>query len=184
MSASTPVSGPAESVGAADQRACEEKPGGRGVLPRWMRTAAAVPGAEYGAVLAALLVVVGLAFGGHALHGGYYLDDWKSLELSQHLGGGGISGSISRHWDYSGFRPVSSLYRALIWSSPLGTHMRWNIAFALFSAAGMSVLLYAALRAVRMARIDAVAIVVLVVACPLADSTRLWVSASLASMNI
>jgi hypothetical protein len=135
-------------------------------------------------VLVLCLGLAAVAFGGHVLHGGYYLDDWRSLELSQHLGGGGVSGSFSRQWDYSGFRPVSSIYRSLIWSSPLGIHLRWNLAAALAAASAMSVLLYAVLRAVRIPRFDAVAIAALVLVCPLADSTRLWVSASLASANI
>jgi hypothetical protein len=135
-------------------------------------------------VFALCLALAAATFGSHVLHGGYYLDDWTSLELSQHLWGGSISDSFQRQWDFSGFRPLSSLYRALIWSSPLGVHLRWNLAVALVAACAMSVLLYAVLRAVRISRIDAGAIAALVLVCPLADSTRLWVSASLASVNI
>jgi hypothetical protein len=181
MSASTPVGEPAESISPEHAQYA----GRRGPARVWRPRALAISSnRELAAVLVVLLGLAAIAFGSHVLHGGYYLDDWRSLDLSQHLGGGGISDSFSRQWDYSGFRPVSSVYRSLIWSSPLGPHLRWNLAAVLVAASAMSVLLFAVLRTLRFSRLDAGLIAALVLVCPLADSTRLWVSASLASANI
>ena len=139
---------------------------------------------EFAAAFALLVVLAAIAYGSHVLHGGYHLDDWLALELSHHLGGGGVVSGIERQWNYSGFRPVSSIYRALVWDSPLGTHMRANLAAAALAAVAMCLLLFAVLRDLRFSRIDAGAIAALVLVSPLASSTRLWISASTASVNI
>jgi hypothetical protein len=125
-----------------------------------------------------------IAFGGHVLHGGYHLDDWRALELSHHLGGGSVLSGVERQWDYSGFRPVSSIYRAIVWDSPLGVHFRANLAAAALAAVATCLLLFAVLRKLRFSRVDAGAIAALVLVSPLASSTRLWISASTASINI
>jgi hypothetical protein len=177
MSASTPVGDATESISPEHPQ--------YGHASAWRdRLTALYARWELVGVLVVLLGHAAVAFGSHVLHGGYYLDDWRSLETSQHLGGGGISGSFSREWAYSGFRPVSSVYRWLVWSSPLGTHLRYNLAAALVAACAMSLLLFAVLRTIRLSRLDAGLIAALVLVCPLADATRLWVSASPASANI
>jgi uncharacterized membrane protein YozB (DUF420 family) len=139
---------------------------------------------ELAMVFAGLLVLAAILLGDHIRHGGYYLDDWRGLELSHHVLGGGLGEALSRQWDFAGFRPVSGAYRVLVWESPLGVHMGWNLATGALMLVLMCLGLYAVLRAVDLPRRDAAAIAALVLACPLASSTRMWVSASTASVNL
>lgn len=135
-------------------------------------------------LLVGFLTVIGASiYGTHIVDGGYYYDDWRSVARSPAVIPGGLGESIEINMTKEGFRPVSALYRALLWGSPIGLHMGWNLGIALIWAIVFSTLLHRLLRELDMATWDATAITALVLIYPHADSTRLWVSGNTILVN-
>jgi hypothetical protein len=135
--------------------------------------------------LVAMAVVLGGAgvavYGQHVLEGGLYSDDWAFASITQHGGGpfevyDQLRGSV-------GFRPlgVLSLY---VRFRLLDGHARWHLALALVLTVLLCLVVYLFLRALRIERLHAAAIALLVLVCPYADATRLWATGSGANAAI
>ena len=125
-------------------------------------------------------VVLGLSavdaalLGGHLLHGGLYTDDWPLTAIQHQTGTAGLfSNLIAANHE----RPVGAAYLAIT-SALSGTNARlhalWSMLAALFAANA----LYLLLRALALRPREAVAIALLFMVFPFADSAWLWYAAS------
>ena len=134
------------------------------------------------AACAGLLAVLGAAaFGSHVLNGGFYNDDWAYL-VAYRYSDGGVLGALGA-FSWLSFRPVGVVYWPLLYAI-LGTqpsgYLAWTVALAVL----LSSCLYALLRTLGMERLHAGIIAALVLLFPAADSTRLWLNASISSLGI
>jgi len=130
---------------------------------------------------AVFLGVAFLVYGGHISTGGFTLDDWGYageaeranglLELFRNLMDSD-RGVLS-----AGGRPLGAAYLALTHTLFGGT-AELHLALAIVLAALVSWLLYLVLRELRMERVHAGAISMLVLLFPASDSVRLWPAAA------
>jgi hypothetical protein len=135
------------------------------------------------APLVAILAVVGaLVFGPHVLHGGFYNDDWEGLALSRYPAHSGLLGAIDA-FGFLSFRPVDTVYWPLLYGI-FGGHQHFHLAWAVTLGVAESACLFAVLRTLGMARVHAVAVALLLLLFPRADSTRLWVNSSISTLSI
>jgi hypothetical protein len=133
---------------------------------------------------AALLVLGALVFGSHIRHGQLSFDDWaNTAETLYPPAGPGFGHVLSYFWALTGYRPVLVLYVPLS-LLVLGAHATLQIAWASFLAVLIAWLLYGILRTLTLPPIHALMIAVLTIVFPWYDSTRLWASASQASVAI
>jgi hypothetical protein len=132
--------------------------------------------------MAALLGSVGVAvYRRHILDGGLYSDDWAFASITQH--GGGPLEVYDQLRSTIGFRPlgVLSLY---VRFRLLDGHVRWHLMLALILTVLLCLAVYVFFRALRIERVHAAAIALLVLVCPYADATRLWATGSGANSAI
>lgn len=131
-------------------------------------------GRELALAWSALALLGILIFLPHVLHGGFYLDDWWNAALTLHNSHGNSFGNVAGSFaETTLFRPMLVLYVPLTYWI-FGMHMWLHLAWAAFLGIGVSALLYAVLRTLRLPWIHALAICALVLVYPWFDSTRLW----------
>jgi hypothetical protein len=117
-------------------------------------------------------------------HGGFYVDDWSNGASALYPpGGAGIGGALSTFAKVTLYRPVLVLYVPLIYYV-FGTHMAFQLAWAVTLAIFVSAMLYGVLRSFEVPRVHAWALAGLALVYPWFDSTRLWVTASQATLSI
>ena len=132
------------------------------------------------------LAVLGLAAlaavmcAGHIRHGGFYFDDWGMLSIVNSHGAGG---SLHRLWQYYGQRPGEVLYYDFL-SSAFGYHAHQQLAFAALVLFLEVTLLFAVLRRLRFATLDAALVSGLTLAFPFSDSAWLWSIVSMATLSV
>ncbi len=131
------------------------------------------------------LCVLGLVvYFPHVRHGGFYVDDWSNGASALYPpGGGGVGGALSTFAKVTLYRPVLVLYVPLIYFV-FGTHMAFQLAWATTLAIFVSVMLYGVLRSFDVPRLHAWMMAALALVYPWFDSTRLWVTASQATLSI
>ena len=132
-----------------------------------------------------ILAIVGaLVFLPHILHGGFYLDDWANgAGALRPPGGPGVGHALSYFASLTLYRPVLVLYVPLTYFV-FGTHMAYQLAWAAVLATLVAGNLYAILRTLRVPLLHAWLIAALTIVYPWYDSTRLWETASQASLSI
>jgi hypothetical protein len=136
------------------------------------------------AVVGGLLLALGAAtFGSHIRDGGFHYDDWANYAYSRYSPNGGLFGAFDVWFDLAGYRPGTALYVPLT-HFVLDLHMGWHLAWAVALAAAMSACAYHALRILRVERLHAGVIAVLVLVFPYSDATRLWAVAGLTSFAV
>jgi hypothetical protein len=136
---------------------------------------------ELVAVLGLLSAVAALAYHSHIAHGGLYSDDWAFASVIQHTHG--LGAQYDQLSDVVGFRPLGVL-SIIVRFSLFGDHTTWHLLAATASAVVLSLLVYALLRMLRLERLHAGAIAVLLLVVPYADATRLWATGSGANLSI
>jgi hypothetical protein len=171
--ARTPAATPAsEPVHATDAPA-------RPATPRAWRSA----GVRELAIAALVLTVVGVAgYAANILDSGFSTDDWSNAALSLQSSDG-VGGVLRSYADLTPYRPVLILYvPATYWvfGIHMGLHLAWAVVLAIF----VSTMLYGILRSCGLARTHALAIGILLLIYPWADSTRMWPTASMATFAI
>lgn len=141
------------------------------------------PGRRELVIAALVLTVVGVAaYAANIRDSGFSTDDWANagLSLQNPDGAGGVLRSYA---DLTPYRPALILYvPATYWV--FGTHMGLHLAWAVLLAVFVSTMLYGILRSCGLARTHALAIGVLLLIYPWADSTRMWPTASMATFAI
>jgi hypothetical protein len=131
----------------------------------------------------ALCVLGAIVFAPHIRHGGFYLDDWINGAQTLYPPGGGVSGALSVFAKETLYRPMLVLYVPLTYFV-FGTHMAYQLAWATLLSVIASALFYGILRTFRVPRAHAWVIAALVLVYPWSDSTRLWETASQATLSI
>ncbi|MHB2000818.1 MAG: hypothetical protein ACYCSI_11655 [Solirubrobacteraceae bacterium] len=125
-----------------------------------------------------------LVFASHILHGGFYLDDWSNGAGALFPPGGpGLGNALAYYAKLTLYRPVLIVYVPLTYFV-LGTHMGYQIAWAVALAVAVSGTLYAILRVLGLRWVHAWIIAALAIVYPWSDSTRFWETASQASLAI
>jgi hypothetical protein len=127
-----------------------------------------------------LSVAGALLYGPHVRNGGLFSDDWAYAGVLQ-------DGSFQERYDrirsVVGFRPVGIL-SIVVRFSVLGTDARWHQVAVLGSTIVLCTTVFLVLRMLRRERLHAGLIAVLILACPYADSTRLWAVGSGANIAL
>jgi hypothetical protein len=131
------------------------------------------------------LAVVGiLAFAPHILNGGFYLDDWANgAGALRPPGGPGVAHALSYFDKLTIYRPVLVLYVPLTYFV-FGTHMAYQLAWAALLAIGVGAAVYGILRTLGVPLLHAWLIAAITIVYPWYDSTRLWETASQATLSI
>jgi hypothetical protein len=136
---------------------------------------------ELAGVLALLSGVGALAYRSHIAHGGLYSDDWAFASVVQHTDG--LGAQYDQLSDVVGFRPLGVL-SIIVRFSLFGDNTTWHLAAAAAAAVLLAVLVYALLRMLRLERLHAGAIALLLLVVPYSDATRLWATGSGANLSI
>ena len=129
----------------------------------------------------ALTALAAAVFGTHIAHGGLYNDDWQFLRNTYFAHG--FPAALDTFSASNSYRPGSMLYFAFEFRT-LGPHGAWHLIWTALTGVAMSLALFALLRELRVARFEAGAVAALVLLFPASDATRLWASASVASVGI
>lgn len=141
-------------------------------------------GRELAIAALGLVIVAALVFAPHIRHGGLYFDDWANGAGTLYPpGGSGFGHALSYFWELTKYRPVLVAYVPLTFEV-MGTHAALQLAWATLLAVVIAWLLYGILRTLTVPPAHAWLIAALTLAYPWFDSTRLWVSASQASVSI
>jgi hypothetical protein len=119
-------------------------------------------------------LVEAVLLGGHVLHGGLYTDDWPYASIQHELG---TSGLISNLASANHDRPLAALYQSLA-TAVSGTNPHWHGLWGLLTMLAAASALYALLRVLAVHSRDAIAILLLFIVFPFADSGWLWFAAS------
>jgi len=134
----------------------------------------------FGALM--LLGFVGAAFyGTHITRGGLYSDDWAFLTIVRHSGG--LSPAFDVLRQTVGLRPVGIVSILLRWDV-LGEHVKLQLFVVMASVVTVCTSYFVVLRSLRIERVHAGAIALLVLVVPYADATRLWATGSGANIAI
>jgi hypothetical protein len=134
-----------------------------------------------GAVCAVALTLLSLAISlAHIRHGGFYYDDWPALALTRFPPHGGLLHGL---WLYYGQRPGEVLYYAAL-ESLFGYNASAQLALAALMLAALGTCLFALLRRLGLAALEAGSICALVIVFPFSDSIRLWPIMSMATLAI
>jgi hypothetical protein len=130
-----------------------------------------------------LLALVGVvAYAQSILNSGFSTDDWANAATTIY-NADGFGGVIASFADLTKYRPVLILYVPLTYEV-LGTHMGFHLAWAALLAVLVSCLVHGILRRLGVRPVHAWMIAALVLIYPWFDSTRLWATASMASLAI
>jgi hypothetical protein len=125
-----------------------------------------------------------VAYAPHILNGGFYLDDWANgAGTLRPAGGPSVGHALSYFSGLTLYRPVLVLYVPLTYFV-FGTHMAYQLAWATVLAIVVAILLYGILRTLAVPWFHAGMVAVLSLVYPWFDSTRLWETASQASLSI
>ena len=128
-----------------------------------------------------LLTVLGVVvFLPNIRDSGFSTDDWSNAALTLQHSFGSV---ISAYADVTPYRPVLILYVPLtywVFGAHMGLHLAWSVGLGVF----VSGMLYAVLRECGLRRVHAGVVGALVLVYPWADSTRMWPTASMASLAI
>jgi hypothetical protein len=119
-------------------------------------------------------------FGVHVIHGGLYADDWSLGSLYRFAGHGG---ALSAFLNVEPSRPVRAIYLMLTFAV-LGTSAPAQLVLALALGVLASILFYAVLRALGVARVHAWLLAALALLFPLSDATKLWADASPGMLSV
>jgi hypothetical protein len=137
--------------------------------------------------VAALLSVLTLAlFSWHALHAGFYSDDWAYRvawwEWDRH---GGFSNAFHLYWHSTllAGRPLLTLYLVAV-QVLFGDHQHWYLAWAMVLAVLLSACFYLFLRTLHLPCLHAAALAILLLVFPASDSTRIWAIISDAQVSM
>jgi hypothetical protein len=125
-------------------------------------------------IVAVLAAAEALLLGGHLLHGGLYTDDWPLASIQHQTGSSGLLADLA---EANHERPLGFLYQVL--TTTLSTtnphlHALWGL-LTLLAAASAS---YMLLRSISLKVWEAVAVALLFMVFPFADSAWLWYAAS------
>lgn len=122
-----------------------------------------------------------LIYRSHIANGGLYSDDWAFASVAEHANS--PADAYDTLDDVVGFRPLGVL--SLVARFMLfGEHTKWQLAAVLASTVLLCLAIYLFLRTLRVERLHAGAIALLVLVCPYADATRLWATGSGANIAI
>lgn len=124
------------------------------------------------ALLAA--VIVALLFGTHIRHGGFESDDWSLFVDTKFPAVTGHSDSIAALAAAAGSRIGATLYWLAMFSL-FGTHAKLYLTTAALITVAMVVSFYAALRVLGFSRVESGAMMIIAIAMPVVDTTRLWI---------
>jgi hypothetical protein len=139
------------------------------------------PGALESLIAFVILGVAGVAlYGPHVRHGGLYSDDWAYASMLQH---GSLHDRYELLRSVVGFRPVG-IISIVARFSIFGIDARWHQAAVLGSTLVLCTTAFLVLRMLRFERLHAIAIALLILACPYADATRLWAVGSGANLAL
>lgn len=137
-----------------------------------LRTA---PPLVHGVVVVLLLAVVeALLLGSHLLHGGLYTDDWPLAAIQRQSG---TSGLFAKLIAANHERPVGVVYQTLT-TALSGTNPHIHALWGLLTLLAATSAVYLLLRLLSLRTRDALALVLLFMAFPFADSSWLWYAAS------
>lgn len=127
--------------------------------------------------VAVVLVIasVGIGIGGtHILRGGLYTDDWSITAIQKQSGTWGLfTNLLSANHD----RPLAAIYQSIA-TGASGSNGHLHALFGLLALLSAAVTTYLLLRHLSLRDGEALAIALLVVVFPFADSAWLWWSAS------
>jgi hypothetical protein len=133
--------------------------------------------------LLVLAVVGAIGYAGHVRHGGFIYDDWQNSAATHYPAKPGLSSVLSHYWDATKYRPFLVLYIPLT-HAVFGYHMGVHLAWAFVLGLAMSATLFLLLRELGLGMVAAGAIAILVLIFPGSDATRLWSTASSASLAL
>lgn len=136
------------------------------------------------ALVSALLALAGIAlFGGQILHGGFYSDDWVLASGVQHPSAVGHGSALAFLVDQANARLTAVVY----WFAThelFGLHAKPYLAVAAGLGVLLSIATYALLRQLRMERLPAFAVALLMLAFPPADTVRVWSTPALSQLAL
>jgi hypothetical protein len=139
---------------------------------------------EFALALLAFVVLGGLVYLPHILHGGFYLDDWADASNSLFPGEGIDFGrSLELFYETTPFRPGLALYVPLKYLV-LGASPVLQLCLSTALAIGVGALLYGVLRTLRVPWFHAWMLAALTIVFPSFDSVRFWEAASLSSVAL
>ncbi len=130
-------------------------------------------------MLAALAVALFLP---HIKRGGFYADDWPQSSAALFHTYGPLNFLLPSSLD-PGNRPLLLLYLSVI-HAILGLHQHAYLAFMTVAVIGQSLVLFLVLRMIRLERLHAGMIAMLVLLFPYADTTHLWFQGAAMDMAI
>jgi hypothetical protein len=135
-------------------------------------------------LVSALLGLAGIAlFGGQILHGGFYSDDWVLANGVEHPGAEGHGSALGFLLDQADARLSAAVY----WFAThelFGLHAKPYLAVAAGLGVLLSVATYALLRQLRMERLPAFAVALLMLGFPPADTVRVWATPALSQLAL
>lgn len=146
---------------------------GRSAEPSSVRAASRAGRLELGIAAGLLLAIALVVFGPHAIENGFTNDDWSNSASVQYP----VGGVLADYWNLTSYRPVLVVYMPLS-HMILGEHPWLHHMWSIVLAVGVSALLYAVLRRLRIGPHHAFAIAALVLLLPAANSAVLWPTAS------
>jgi hypothetical protein len=126
-------------------------------------------------VAGALVALSAIAYGPHAIHGGFVADAWSLRAIYEFWPDSGLVGGIGALLDQPHVRPrpLYAVYGSLQ-NTAFGDHMGFWLAWQGAQAVLMASALYLLLRELRLSLLDAGAIAALALIFPASSSLRLW----------
>lgn len=139
---------------------------------------------EAGALTVGLMVLAGVVYGPHTLHGGFLSDAWGILAAHQFAPDEPF-GATKFFLEAPALRPrpLFALYLSGL-NTVLGAHMGFWLAWLVASGVLGSVAIYALLRELRVGRLDAGIVAALLLLFPATSSLRLWTTMVSATTTI
>ena len=122
------------------------------------------------------VIVVALLFGSHIRSGGLESDDWALFVATKFPGANGYTSGIAALAAAAGSRVGAVLYWLFIFSL-FGTHAKLYLATGALITVAMAASFYVVLRVIGFSRVESGAMMVVSIALPSVDTTRLWIIA-------
>lgn len=122
-------------------------------------------------------------FGNHILHGGFYSDDWSLASATADPEALNYSTALGYYIDTAGARITAAFYWLAL-HGLFGLHAKAHLAVAAGLGVVMSLSFYFLLRELRVERVLALAIILLSLAWPAADTVRVWATPALSQLAL
>lgn len=150
----------------------------RAVVESWVAGAPAPTVLELGLATAIVATAAAVVFGPHVAHGGFWYDDWSNAAAYRFSPSPRLWHATETFREVLGSRPVLAFGLAAPHAA-FGLDTSLHIALAVGLGALASVLLYVLIRTLGASPPPALAVAVLALVFPWADSLRLWPSAGI-----